>query len=282
MSAEKNVLISGTSSGLGRAAAVAFARKGWRVYAGMRDTTQGTGLLDEAGPVADRITVVQLDLLSQDSIHKAVEFVLGDCGDRLDLLLNNAGSAASGFFEVQPDADFRSVMETNFFGTCALTREVLPAMRERRSGRVMTVTSVAAYAASPALSAYVASKRALQGWMESLAVETRLFGISVAVVEPGTYRTAIWENAKRTEGGPDSPYERLHERFEDSARRLVEVSGREPEVGAKAIVALADRKRIPFRNPVGLDARWFFRPLGVVPFRLRARMIGRFSGVGAE
>ena len=245
----------------------------------MRDLTKDPDLSSSFGDAGDLITLIELDLCSPASITRAVGEVLESCNGRIDVLVNNAGIADSGFFEEQPEADFRRVIETNLFGTCALTREILPAMRKQRSGRIITVTSVAAYVAGPSMSAYVASKRALQGWMESLAIETRPFGLSVAVVEPGTYKTNIWDNAKRSVNS-GSAYDPMRRRLEDSVQRMVEKTGGDPVEVGEAIADIAEKRQPPFRNPVGRDARFLYRSLGAVPFRVRARLIAISLGVG--
>ena len=278
MTRQRSVLITGASSGFGRAAAASFANRGWSVYATVRDLSKGPSLTSSFGDAGNLITLIELDLCSPVSITAAVEKVLESCNGRIDVLVNNAGIADSGFFEEQPEADFRRVIETNLLGTCALTRQVLPAMRKQRTGRIITVTSVAAYVAGPSVSAYVASKRALQGWMESLAIETRPFGISVAVVEPGTYKTNIWANAKRSVNS-GSAYDPMRRRVENSVQRMVDKTGGDPVEVGEAIADIAEDRQPSFRNPVGRDARFLYRALGAVPFRMRARLIAWSMGV---
>jgi NAD(P)-dependent dehydrogenase (short-subunit alcohol dehydrogenase family) len=276
---QRNVLITGTSSGIGQAAAVEFARRGWQVYASLRDTSRSDEIFAAAGDKAASIHPVQLDLCSASSVSRAVDDVLSETGGKIDVLVNNAGVGDNGFFEEQPEADFRQVVETNLFGTCALTRQVVPAMRARQAGRIITVTSVAAYVAFPSLSAYVASKRALQGWLEVLAVELKPFGIGIAIVEPGTYKTSIWSNATWF-SDPGSVYAPMAKQIREVSAQLVEKSGRDPrEAGAK-IVRIAEGRGLPFRTPVGRDARFLYRTMGAMPFRLRARLIAAATGVG--
>ncbi|MGH3754352.1 MAG: SDR family NAD(P)-dependent oxidoreductase [Pseudonocardiaceae bacterium] len=160
--------------------------------------------------------------------------VLARTGGTLHAVVHNAGIGDAGFFEDVPDEQVRRVMDTNFFGTLALTRAVLPAMRAHRQGRIVVVSSLTAFTGQPAMSAYVASKWALEGWAESLAIEVAGFGIDVALIEPGAYKTGIWDAAKIT--SPEhSPYLPLVTIMEPRIRRMVERGAGDPaEVGARA------------------------------------------------
>jgi NAD(P)-dependent dehydrogenase (short-subunit alcohol dehydrogenase family) len=187
-------LITGCSSGFGLEATLSLARRGWDVVATMRNLDKRDRLdtrVTDAG-LAHRVTVQQLDVNDAPSIAAAV----GAAG-QLDALVNNAGIAVGGAFEDLTDEQFRSVMETNFFGVLALTRAVLPGMRARGAGRVVVVSSDSAFYGAPAMSAYTASKWAVEGWAESIAHEVAPFGIRVALVEPGAYRTDIWGSSPR-------------------------------------------------------------------------------------
>src|SRR5260221_11433980 len=183
----RSVLITGCSSGFGLDAAVALARKGWQVFPTMRNLDKRERLdkaLADAG-VADRATLLQLDVDDAASVDAALQQVFDATGGRLDGLVNNAGISLGGAFEDVDDADVRRVMETNFFGVLALTKAVLPAMRAQRSGHVLIVSSNSAFSGAPGMSAYTASKWAVEGWAESLAFEVSPFGIQVVLVEPG-------------------------------------------------------------------------------------------------
>ena len=165
----RSVLITGTSSGIGQTTAIALAKRGWRVFATMRDLIKRS-LLDQAlrdAGVHDVAEVMQLDVASKASIQAATEAILSRTGNKLDAVVHNAGVAAAGAMEDVPEAQLRRVMETNFFGVVELTRALLPAFREQRSGRIVIVTSEAAFMGQPTNSIYCASKWALEGWAES-------------------------------------------------------------------------------------------------------------------
>jgi NAD(P)-dependent dehydrogenase (short-subunit alcohol dehydrogenase family) len=200
---EKVALITGTSSGIGLLAAIDLAKAGFRVVATMRDLSRNARLLQaaaEAG-VSDRIAVKRLDITEFDSLAASIAEIVGEFG-RLDVLVNNAGYALGGFAEdIQLD-ELRGQFETNFFGHVALTRAVLPIMRAQQAssevgGHIIMISSISGLVSNPVTSSYSASKHALEGWSESLRLETRALGIHVVLVEPGAYDTDIWERNVR-------------------------------------------------------------------------------------
>ena len=153
-----SVLITGTSSGIGLATAVVLAKRGWRVFATMRDPGKRGGLelaLKDAD-VQRGVEIEQLDVASGASIGSATETILSRTGNKLDAVVHNAGVAAAGALEDVPEAELRRVMDTNFFGVLALTRALLPTFRKQRSGRIVVVTSEAAFMGQPTNSIYSA------------------------------------------------------------------------------------------------------------------------------
>ena len=190
------VLITGTSTGFGHITTELLAARGWRVFATMRDLKRKDSLdraLKDAA-LSERVTFLRLDVTHPASIEAAVKSVLAETGNTLDAVVHNAGIAIAGVLEDLPDADIRRVMETNFFGVLALTRALLPTFRAQRHGRIVLVSSQAALSGQPGNSMYCASKWALEGWAESLAYEVDPFGIDVVLIEPGPYRTEIWNS----------------------------------------------------------------------------------------
>jgi NAD(P)-dependent dehydrogenase (short-subunit alcohol dehydrogenase family) len=147
----RTVLITGTSAGFGLLAAVELAKRGWRVVASMRNLER-RGALDAAlaeSGAAQNVSVVQLDVTDETSIAKGVAETLQITGGFLDAVVNNAGVAAGGAFEDIPDAELRRVMDTNFFGVMSLTRALLPTFRKQRSGRIVVISSEAAFNGHP-------------------------------------------------------------------------------------------------------------------------------------
>ncbi|MEV7279326.1 SDR family NAD(P)-dependent oxidoreductase [Streptomyces sp. NPDC093111] len=190
----KTVLITGTSSGIGLAAAVAAARAGWTTVATMRDTGKAEALLKAAteSGVADLIQVKHLDVVDPESVTTCLDEVVSEHG-RLDALVNNAGAAHVGTIEVGSLDAVRAAMEVNFFGVVATTRAALPHLRATR-GRVVTVTSVGGVVGQPFNEAYCAAKFAVEGFMESLAPVAATVGVAVTVVEPGAVASEFVAN----------------------------------------------------------------------------------------
>ncbi|MEU5299190.1 SDR family NAD(P)-dependent oxidoreductase [Streptomyces noursei] len=211
MTTPKTVLITGTSSGIGLAAAVATARAGWTTIATMRDTAKAEALLRAAAEhgVAGRIQVKRLDVVDHATIAACLDEVIAEHG-HLDALVNNAGAAQLGTIEQGSVDDVRTAMEVNFFGVVATTRAALPHLRASR-GRVITVTSVGGVVGQPFNEAYCAAKFAVEGFMESLAPVAATVGVDVAVVEPGAVASEFVANlgldvdALLTAAGPYAP-----------------------------------------------------------------------------
>ncbi len=177
----KTIFITGASSGLGKASALLFAERGWRVIATMRN------------PVAPEltgnpnITVLPLDVTDSVQIKKTAEQVL--TSHAIDVVLNNAGYGLAGPFEGASDEDLRRQIDTNLMGVLRVTQAFLPHLRERKSGTIITVTSIGGYITLPFNSVYHATKWALEGWNESLAFELAPFGILAKTVAPGGIST---------------------------------------------------------------------------------------------
>ncbi|MGP8302828.1 SDR family oxidoreductase [Streptomyces inhibens] len=184
----KTVLITGTSSGIGLATAVAAAQSGWHVIATMRDTTKAGALRAAAEEAGVTVDVRALDVTDPAS----VEGCLGGL-DRLDALVNNAGAGHLGTLEQESVEDVRAVMEVNFFGVLHVTKAALPLLRASK-GRVVTVTSVGGVIGQPFNEAYCAAKFAVEGFMESLAPVAATAGVSVSVVEPGAVASEFVSN----------------------------------------------------------------------------------------
>ncbi len=170
----KTILITGCSSGYGLETARHFLARGWSVVATMR--TPRDGIL----PASDALRLLPLDVTDEDSIAAAVA-----AAGSIDVLVNNAGIGVVGAFEATPMAHVRKVFDTNTFGVMAMTRAVIPQMRERRSGAIVNVTSSVTLAPMPLAAAYTASKQAIEGFTGSLAHELGHFGIRARLVEPG-------------------------------------------------------------------------------------------------
>ncbi|TQK43082.1 NADP-dependent 3-hydroxy acid dehydrogenase YdfG [Streptomyces sp. SLBN-118] len=188
----KVVLITGTSSGIGLAAAVATAKAGWRTVATLRDTGRADELRKTAAEAGVELDIRQLDVTDEASVAAAVEGVIDDHG-RLDAVINNAGAGHLGTLENETVADVRQVMEVNFFGVLHVSKAALPHLRAS-GGRLITVTSVGGVVGQPFNEAYCAAKFAVEGYMESLAPVAAKLGVTVSVVEPGAVATEFVNN----------------------------------------------------------------------------------------
>jgi NAD(P)-dependent dehydrogenase (short-subunit alcohol dehydrogenase family) len=184
-------LITGCSSGFGEAMARAFAERGYQVVATMRTPQKAPESIKAlaATKPAD-FMIDSLDVTDPEMRQGVIDRTLERFG-RLDLLINNAGVGARGSFEDTPEAQWRAMFETNLFGPLALARLALPVMRAQGSGRVINVTSVAAFLKTPFMSAYCASKHALDTATAAMDIETRSFGVRVVSVVPGPFKTAL-------------------------------------------------------------------------------------------
>jgi NAD(P)-dependent dehydrogenase (short-subunit alcohol dehydrogenase family) len=274
------VLITGTSTGFGRVTTELLAARGWRVFAAMRDLKRKDALeraLRDAG-LSERVTFVQLDVADPASIEAAVATVLSKTGNTLDAVVHNAGVAVAGVLEDLPDADVRRVMDTNFFGVLKLTRALLPIFRAQGRGRIVLLSSQAAFAGQPGNSMYCASKWALEGWAESLAYEVDPFGIDVVLIEPGPYRTEIWNSTKWVTPS-NSAYLPWLKRLRQAADRHQAKTSRDPNEVALAVAKALEAKRPRFRYQVGFFAKLDYFLRGKMPTRLIRRGTTRYLGL---
>ncbi|PLS08539.1 SDR family oxidoreductase [Neobacillus cucumis] len=202
----KTAIVTGSSSGFGLLCVIELALKGFTVIATMRDTNKAKTLLELAKEkqLDKYIHITSLDVTSGDSIRDLKRYL--ESFSQIDVLVNNAGFAVGGFSEELSLDDYRRQFETNFFGVIAVTNTVLPIMRVRKQGRIINMSSISGRFGFPGLSAYTASKHALEGYSESLRLELRPFGIDVSLIEPGSFQTNIWTSVDQLENKPDSPY----------------------------------------------------------------------------
>lgn len=180
--AQKTIFMTGTSTGLGRAAAKLFASKGWKVWATMRTPEKEK----ELGAVPN-VSLLPLDVTKPEQIREAAKVAIQ--AGPVDVLFNNAGYGLAGPLEGTSDAELVREIDTNLLGVLRTTQAFLPAMRERKSGLVITTTSIGGHVAFPFNSVYHATKWALEGWSESVSHELGRFGIGVKTVAPGGIKT---------------------------------------------------------------------------------------------
>jgi NAD(P)-dependent dehydrogenase (short-subunit alcohol dehydrogenase family) len=264
------VLITGCSSGLGLATALEFARRGDRVFASMRNVAKAGSLREAAQARGLAVDVLEIDVTDDASVQRGVAGVLTSEG-QIDVLVNNAGVSNYGTVELMQWDWLREMMETNFFGSVRMIRAVLPAMRARRSGSILNVSSVTGrIPGTPCASIYAASKHALGALSESLAVEVEGFDIKVALIEPGFLKTDLVENGKVTLD-PHSPYAVL-ESAEYAFEQASAARAGDPILVAARIVEAATAGG-PLHVVVGNDADTFIGLAATMTFEQWAAMI---------
>jgi len=277
---DKIALVTGSSSGIGLLTAVELAKAGFRVIATMRDLGRRERLdkAASAAGVGDKLDIQRLDVSEIAAIPAFAEKLVADYG-RLDVLVNNAGFAVAGFAEDVKLDELRQQFETNFFGHVALTKAVLPMMRQQRSGHIIMVSSISGLHGAFSVSSYAASKFALEGWSESLRLEVNALGVKVVLVEPGAYKTDIWDrNAHIVEKALDgsSPNRERGAKFKE---RVQEIPKRDPIEVARLIARIAQDPNPRLRYLVGTDAHiqlWLKR---LLPWKWHEKLIARMLKV---
>ncbi|RGO20982.1 SDR family oxidoreductase [Bacillus cereus] len=267
---KKVAIITGSSSGFGLLTTLELAKKDYLVIATMRNLEKQANLLSQATQLnlLHNITVQQLDITDQNSIH-TFQLFLKEI-NRVDLLINNAGYANGGFVEEIPVEEYRKQFETNLFGAISITQLVLPYMREQQSGKIINISSISGQVGFPGLSPYVSSKHALEGWSESLRLEVKPFGIDVALVEPGSYNTNIWEVGKQlatNQSDTTSPYKEYMDKIQKHINSGSDIFGNPIDVANK-IVEIAESKRTNLRYPIGKGVKFMIFAKKILPWRL--------------
>ena len=242
-------------TGAGRGLGIDIAQKALAAGHSVVATGRNPDAVLKAIGAHDRLLTVALDITDPRASTAAAEAAVDRFG-RIDVLVNNAGNFYAGYFENISADHFRAQMETNFFGPLNVTRAILPIMRARRAGQVITVSSLAGLIGQEFVVAYAASKFALEGWMESLRFDVAPFGIDTMVVEPGFFRTELLVEGASTIW-PELAIEDYAER---TARTVAAWSGMnglqggDPAKLAAAIVTLSDGGHLPLRFVAGADA----------------------------
>lgn len=246
------VLVTGTSTGIGFATAVAFGRAGHDVYATMRHPDRAPELASTAAKEKLPIRILPMDVDDDASVVKATAQVLASSG-RIDVLVNNAGIEVSGAIEELPLAEFRRAMETNYFGALRCIQAAVPGMRVRRSGHIVNIASVVGRVSMSPQAPYAASKWALEAVSEALAQEVKPFGIHVSIVEPGVIATPLLEKRREVPANTGYPQERrLNALFNASLKQPIS-----PFLIAGKIVEIVESKSWKLRHPLGPDAEPF-------------------------
>ncbi|OYQ62925.1 short-chain dehydrogenase/reductase [Pseudanabaena sp. SR411] len=243
----KTVLITGASTGIGRATALYFQKQGWNVVATMRSPDKETDRADSLAKL-DRLICLKLDVTDYQTITEAVAETISRFG-AIDVLVNNAGYGMLGAFETSTPAQIQRQFATNVFGLMETTRAVLPHFRDRKQGVIVNVASIGGRVAFPLYSLYHSTKWAVEGFSESLQHELLAFNIRVKIVEPGPIKTDFYERSAERTSNPDFPaYDEFSDRVLTKLNQIG-TTGALPEVVAKTIYKASTDNSWKLRYP---------------------------------
>jgi len=262
-------LVTGASSGIGRATAKALQDAGYRVFGTSRRA---------AAESADGITMLACDVTDDASVAKLVEAVLARAG-RIDLLVNNAGIGLLGGAEESSTAQAQALFDVNVFGVLRVTSAVLPAMRRQGAGRIVNLSSVLGLIPAPYFALYASTKHAIEGYSESLDHELRPFGIRVVLVEPAYTRTSFEENLVRPDQSLDI-YDAARAGMDAVVRKAIE-TGDAPEIVARTVLEAATASPPRRRYAAGKMARRVSLLRRFVPESAFDRSLRKQSGLPA-
>lgn len=260
----KVVLITGVSSGIGKAAAELFALNGWQVIGTARNITDTASL-----PQNKQIALKALDVTNEQSIHELFAWIEQTYG-HLEVLVNNAGFGLFGAFETCSEEDIQQQYEVNVFGLMRMTREAVRVMRKQGRGTVVQISSMGGRFSLPLYSIYNSTKFAVEGFTEGLFYEVEPFGIRLKLVEPGPIKTDFYSRSKKvgTHAAFTSIYDQLSNRIWENYQKAG-ATGRPPEDVAKVIWKAATSNNKKLRYPVGWE----------IKLSILGAKLGSFSGM---
>ena len=271
----ETVLVTGASSGIGRVTCLHLAEKGYTVVGTSRSLERLAGLFEDAEECGLRVWGVELDVNSDESVGSVMPGLIEQFGG-IDALVNNAGFGVWGPIESLSMDELKIQFEANFFGAVRMIHATLPGMLERRSGRIVNISSVLGRIGTPFNGAYVSSKYALEGLSESLRTEVEPFGVKVCLVEPGLFKTNFQKNQLRAARSDDpslayapyvESYNRRHDQFDWFASDPIKV--------ARVIEKVIRSPSPGLRHPVGLDCRLATVGARILPERLFYALLSR-------
>jgi NAD(P)-dependent dehydrogenase (short-subunit alcohol dehydrogenase family) len=280
------VLITGATDGLGRAAALLMAERGYRIFAAGRSSERRAELATLAREKKLPLEALQMDVCDDSSVRLAVAEVLVKAG-KIDVLINNAGVVIAATVEDMTMEDWRKQFETNFYGMIRVTQAVLPHMRQRRKGRIVMMSSVAGLVTPPTYGPYSASKHALEAVSNALRHELYPFGIKTILIEPGYIVTGIQKAAAELsqqyqEKMASGPYAKIYYAAQAARNSTRSASGTTPEDCARIILRAVEAKNPKARygvTPLATLVKWSKRML---PDSLQDALIRRSTGLTSE
>lgn len=276
------VLITGASTGIGAATTERLARGGWTVLAGVRRSEDGERLVAQTPGGAVR--ALQLDITNPADLAGAATLVREDYSGGLDGLVNNAGIGVGGPLELIAQEELRAQFEVNVFAQLALTQALLPALRAAK-GRIVLVSSIGGRVALPFTAPYNASKHALEAFGDALRVELRRSGVQVALIEPGSVATPIWDKAREMASAVQIPpeFQQLYGDVPAALQRTLEETakrGISPDAVAATIERALTARRARARYLVGRDAYVMLTLKTLLPARVFDAIVARALRVG--
>jgi len=273
----KTVLITGASSGIGRATALYFQKQGWNVVATMRSPDKETDRADSLAKL-DRLICLKLDVTDYQTITEAVAETISRFG-AIDVLVNNAGYGMLGAFETSTPAQIQRQFATNVFGLMETTRAVLPHFRDRKQGVIVNVASIGGRVAFPLYSLYHSTKWAVEGFSESLQHELLAFNIRIKIVEPGPIKTDFYERSAERTSNPDFPaYDEFSDRVLTKLNQIG-TTGALPEVVAKTIYRASTDNSWKLRYPADPIAKQLLFIRKLLPDFLFTKIIRQSTNV---
>ncbi len=283
---QKTVLITGGTDGLGKAAALLLAEKGYRVFAAGRSAGKRADLDRLAGSKKLPLESVELDVCDDASVSLAVRQVLQKSG-AIDVLINNAGVGFMAVVEELKLADLRLQYETNIFGLLRVTQAVLPHMRERKTGRILMLSSVAGIITPPTYGAYSSSKHAVEALSNALRLELYPFSVDVILIEPGYIMTNFQQTTKElaqsyVQGSAASPYAKVYSSAFEAASTSRRESKTTPEDCARVILGAIEASHPKARYTVTPLAKWASIGRRLLPDTLLDSFLRRKFGIVRE
>jgi len=256
----KVAVVTGSSSGIGYETSLLLARNQIKTYATMRNMSKSEGLIKIASEENLQLNVAQLDVNDDLSVNKAINKIVKD-NDSIDVLVNNAGYDLFGPLEESSLEEIKQQFETNFFGVIRTTKAVIPTMRKQGKGTIINISSVGGKVGLlPFLTAYHASKFAIEGFTESLRQELDDFNINIILIEPGYVRSGFLDNSKYAKGfdSNKSPYAKKVQQVFQGFESITAYSSHPSKV-AQTILDVLNSPNPELRNPVGKDADSIFK-----------------------
>ncbi|MCY7696443.1 oxidoreductase [Bacillus altitudinis] len=272
----KTAIVTGANSGFGKLITLRLAQQGYTVIAGVRQETNAKKLAEEVknAALSESIHIEALDVTDTQSIQAFQKRL--NAYAPIHLLVNNAGTAYAGFAEEVPVDQYREQFEVNVFGVMEMTQAVLPLMTS--GAKILNMSSISGLMGMPALSPYVSSKFALEGYTESLRIELAAFGIQAALIEPGSFQTNIWNtsmNEQMTPPAEGSKYTTIYENMMAYIEAQKNNYG-DPDEVAELVVSLAEKKRLKkLRYLVGKGVRLSFIAKQLLPWNVWENIILR-------